>query len=217
MPQSDTECDRIHRHTRIAHAPLLPSIRLHLITPECAEYWQPEGQPTPSLPWPLPYWAFAWPGGQVLAAYLLAHPELVRGRRVISIGSGCALEALVAAHVGAGTVTSNDIDPVALTAAAMNAELNHLTLECDCHDRVGEALSHDVILAGDVWYSAELAERMVPWLRRCARSALVLVGDAQRVPLPADIADIVWSARAPFDGDKDSTWWPCRVLRLKPD
>ena len=45
----------------------------------------------------------------------------------------------------------------------------------------------DVILAGDCWYEARLAARVLPWLRRArARGIDVLVGDPGRRYLPAD-------------------------------
>jgi predicted nicotinamide N-methyase len=43
----------------------------------------------------------------------------------------------------------------------------------------------DVILAGDTWYEATFAERMLPWLRRAAANgSRVLVGDPRRQYLP---------------------------------
>ena len=45
----------------------------------------------------------------------------------------------------------------------------------------------DVILAGDCWYEARLAERVLPWLRRARAAGIdVLVGDPGRRYLPAD-------------------------------
>jgi predicted nicotinamide N-methyase len=45
----------------------------------------------------------------------------------------------------------------------------------------------DVILAGDCWYDARLAERVMPWLRRARdRGIDVLVGDPGRRYLPTD-------------------------------
>jgi predicted nicotinamide N-methyase len=44
-----------------------------------------------------------------------------------------------------------------------------------------------VILAGDVFYSREMAAKVLPFLRRAAnRGALVLVGDPGRAYLPTD-------------------------------
>ena len=45
----------------------------------------------------------------------------------------------------------------------------------------------DVVLAGDCWYEAGLAERVLPWLRRARAAGIdVLVGDPGRRYLPAD-------------------------------
>ena len=50
-----------------------------------------------------------------------------------------------------------------------------------------EAPEVDVILAGDCWYDARLAERVLPWLRRArARGIDILVGDPGRRYLPTD-------------------------------
>jgi predicted nicotinamide N-methyase len=44
-----------------------------------------------------------------------------------------------------------------------------------------------VILAGDCWYDARLAERVLPWLRRANdRGIRVVVGDPGRRYLPTD-------------------------------
>jgi predicted nicotinamide N-methyase len=54
----------------------------------------------------------------------------------------------------------------------------------------------DVILAGDCWYEAGLARRILPWLRRAAdRGIDVLVGDPGRRYLP--VGDLV--ALASYD------------------
>jgi predicted nicotinamide N-methyase len=45
----------------------------------------------------------------------------------------------------------------------------------------------DVILAGDCWYEAPLAERVLPWLQRAAARGIdTIVGDPGRRYLPAD-------------------------------
>jgi predicted nicotinamide N-methyase len=44
----------------------------------------------------------------------------------------------------------------------------------------------DVILAGDCWYDARLAERVLPWLQRAQASGSdILIGDPGRRYLPA--------------------------------
>ena len=204
----------ILKHTEVTCAPLVPGVRLRLITAQCEGYFPSTTER--SLPWEMPFWAFAWPGGQVLAQFLQQQGHLVHGKRVLNIGSGCGIESIVAAQSGAAQVTSNDIDPVAAIAGQLNAQLNEITLDFSRENRIGSPVTADVILAGDVWYSPELAAQMVPWLRQCARDSLVLVGDARRVPLPSDVGTVLWRADAPFDGAVGSALWPCDVVQLKP-
>jgi predicted nicotinamide N-methyase len=48
----------------------------------------------------------------------------------------------------------------------------------------------DVVLAGDCWYEARLAERALPWLRSARdRGIDVIVGDPGRRYLPTDALD----------------------------
>jgi predicted nicotinamide N-methyase len=163
----------------------------------------------------MPYWAFAWPGGQVLARYLLDHPEEVRGKRVLDFASGCAIEGIAAAKAGA-TVRCADLDPLAARLALRNAELNGVRLETTTDDLIGSTLPVDVILAGDACYSPELAARVVPWLTAQARRGVrVLVGDPLRVPGVLDAATRLATCEASFDGDpRGLTRWPTHVLRL---
>ena len=50
---------------------MTPELELALVTPDCAAYRQkPE-----TFPFQEPYWAFYWPGGQVLTRYILGKVE----------------------------------------------------------------------------------------------------------------------------------------------
>jgi predicted nicotinamide N-methyase len=141
---------------------------------------------------PPPFWAFAWPGGQALARYVLDHPALVTGRRALDLGSGSGLVAIAAARAGAAVVRASEIDPLAAAAIRLNAAANGVpvplitgdVLDGDGDDDGGGS---DVVLAGDVWYSRPLAARVLGFLERAtARGALVLAGDIGRAFLPRD-------------------------------
>ncbi|GAA2703832.1 class I SAM-dependent methyltransferase [Micromonospora olivasterospora] len=123
---------------------------------------------------------------QALARYVLDHPQVVAGRRMIDVASGSGLVAIAAARAGASEVTANDIDPYALAAVAMNATANAVTLAVDEGDLLdGDGGVADVILAGDAFYDPEMAARMLGFLHRAAdRGARVLVGDPGRGHLP---------------------------------
>lgn len=190
---------------------LCPELELWLLDPEsdAHRFTDPEALG-------MPYWAFAWPGGQVLARYVLDHPELVRGRRVLDFGSGCAIEALAALKAGAHDVLCADLDPRAARAASDNAQLNGVTVRTTTDDWLGRDVDAEVILAGDVCYSAELVDRVTPWLaRQVARGVEVLLGDPLRVESLALRTTRVATFDASYDGDsRGRTLWKTHVLRV---
>lgn len=190
---------------------LCPELRLWLLPPD-ARSWHASDP----LALGMPYWAFAWPGGQVLARYVLDHPEVVRGKRVLDFGSGCAIEGLAAAKSGA-SVACADIDPLAGVFALRNAALNQVSLEVTTEDLIGAEVQADVILAGDVCYSPELTARLVPWLRAQARRGVqVLIGDPLRVPGALEDTARLSTCGASFDGDpRGLTLWPTHVLAFR--
>ncbi len=193
---------------RVAAPFLVPELKLWLLPPD-APSWHAVDPSSLGMP----YWAFAWPGGQVLARYLLDHPEVVRGKRVLDFGSGCALEGIAAKWAGAREVVCADIDAVAAELAVQNAKLNGVELVVTTEDLIGRALDFDVVLAGDACYSKELSARVVPWLR--SSKAVVLFGDPLRVPGALDDAQRLATYDASFDGDpRGLTTWPTHVLQL---
>jgi predicted nicotinamide N-methyase len=136
----------------------------------------------------VPYWAFAWAGGLAIGRYLREHPEAVAGRRVFDIASGAGLCAIAALHAGAADATGADIDAFAAAAIELNASANGRRVTVVRRDVLDEEPPDvDVILAGDCWYDARLAGRVLPWLRRARdRRINVLVGDPGRRYLPID-------------------------------
>lgn len=199
----------IQAETVVARAPLCPELRLRLVTDAC-RLWRATDRDLEALAIEDPFWAFAWAGGQALARYLLDHPEEVRGRRVFDFACGGAIEAIAAAQAGARRVVANDIDPWALEAARMNAELNRVSLETLESNVVGQALDDfDVILAGDAFYASD-AELVLDWLRELARAGKrVLLAEPGRGFIdPSGLLRLA-EYQAPEDEDTDGT-------RLRP-
>src|SRR5262249_55273499 len=64
---------------------------------------------------PPPFWAFAWPGGQMVARYVLDHPDVVANLQVLDIGAGSGLVAIAAALAGAASVRVLESDPDAVS------------------------------------------------------------------------------------------------------
>jgi predicted nicotinamide N-methyase len=175
------------RNTRLRPVPGLEEIRLHLAD-EVLPLWHATQVETRDPDAPLPYWAFAWVGGLAIGRYLRDHPEVVAGRRVFDLASGSGLCAIAALGAGASAATGADIDAFAAASMELNARANGRRLTIVRDDVLDEpAPDVDIILAGDCWYEAGLAERVLPWLRRAqARGVEILIGDPGRRYLPAD-------------------------------
>jgi predicted nicotinamide N-methyase len=133
-----------------------------------------------------PFWAYPWAGGQALARFVLDHPELVRGKRVVDFASGSGLVGLAAALAGAAHVLASDIDPFCAAVIPMNAALNGLEIEFTSRDLLGDPLDGvDLLLAGDVFYERSLAERSLAWFQGLVRGGhRVLAGDPGRIYSP---------------------------------
>jgi len=173
----------IRANTLPGTAPLVPEIRLHLatrITPiwQATETWLAKRDIAP------PFWAFAWPGGQALARHLLDNPALVAGRRVLDFAAGGGIAAIASALAGAASTDAAEVDPLALAAIGLNAELNGVSVG-PLADIVGAACRWDLILCGDVCYEAPMTGHIMPWLIAMARGAEVWIADPGRSYLPA--------------------------------
>jgi predicted nicotinamide N-methyase len=173
------------RHTRLRPVPGLEEIELHLAD-DVLDVWGTLQVETGDPETGLPYWAVAWGGGLAVGRHLRDQPELVAGRRVFDLGSGSGLCAIAAVRAGAQQVEANDIDPFAIAAIKLNARANRCRVDVALRDALDQAPPEvDVILAADCWYSAELAARVLPWLRRAeAAGTEVLIGDPGRDHLP---------------------------------
>ncbi|MDQ1080721.1 methyltransferase [Pseudoroseomonas cervicalis] len=174
----------ITAHTALARPALVPEVELYLateITPiwQASEEWLTEKNIEP------PFWAFAWPGSQVLARMILDGGIDVAGRRVLDFAAGGGLAAIAAARAGAALVEAAEIDPLAIAAIALNAGHNGVAVQAAVGDVVGAPRRWDTVLAGDVCYEAPMTGHIMPWLRRLAADgAEVLLADPGRAYLP---------------------------------
>jgi predicted nicotinamide N-methyase len=126
------------------------------------------------------YWAFCWGSGLGLARMLFRHPEWVRGKSIVDLGTGSGVVAIAAARCGAARVVACDTDPLALAAARANAALNQAELEFATDlDAIDDAV--ELVLLADVLYDTAnlpLVDRVV------ARHRNVLVADSRIRSLP---------------------------------
>jgi predicted nicotinamide N-methyase len=183
----------IRANTRLRPVPLVPEISLH-VADEAVPIWHKTEEELGEMGLPPPFWAFAWAGGQALARYVLDHPEIVDDKRVLDLAAGSGLVGIAAMRAGASSVTAADIDAFACAAATLNARANDVQLSVRDDDLLAASAddpslseSWDVILAGDIFYERDTAERAFAFLsRHAARGAAVLIGDPSRTYLPKD-------------------------------
>jgi predicted nicotinamide N-methyase len=97
------------------------------------------------------YWAFCWGSGLALAQWLLAHPDIVAGKRVADVGCGCGIGAIAAKLAGATHVVACDNDPDALLISQINADINGVGLEY-APEVNSLSTDFDLVLMADVLY-----------------------------------------------------------------
>jgi predicted nicotinamide N-methyase len=213
------------RHTRLRPVPGLEELRLHLAEDVFA-LWRAvqvemDDIETDDPEAPLPYWAFAWGGGLAIGRYLRDHPGVVAGRRVFDLASGSGLCAIASMRAGAAAASGSEIDAFALAAIRLNARANDCRVSVISRDVLDETPPDaDVILAGDCWYEARLAQRVLSWLQRAREQGIdVLVGDPGRDHLPVgDLVELAaYDVRTTTDLE-DLRRTQARVYRLRsPD
>jgi predicted nicotinamide N-methyase len=121
----------------------------------------------------LPYWAELWPAARALAEAL---PRRLDGVRVVELGCGLGIPALVAAARGAA-VTATDWAEDAVALLRVNAERNGLRLHVRVYDwrqpwpRPGRRF--DLALTSDVLYERRNVEPLIARLAELAPTAVV--------------------------------------------
>jgi predicted nicotinamide N-methyase len=175
-------------NTLLLPVPLVPEILLH-VADEAVPLWTKTEDEINEIGLPPPFWAFAWAGGQALARYILDHPANVAGKVVIDLASGSGVVAIAAARAGATRVVAFDIDAFARTAITLNARENKVVIEVCGDDLLAgfAAPAAEAVLAGDIFYERDTAERAFNFLSaKAAQGATVLIGDPGRSFLPKD-------------------------------
>ena len=138
-----------------------------------------------------PYWMHLWPGALALARHLAAAADVGRGTRVLELGCGLGLPALVAARRGADVVATDWQRPP-LQVVARSAADNGDALACVQMDWRAPALAgrFDLCLGADVAYdehaaaplAAALAALLQPhgrvWLADSVNTARTALADA---------------------------------------
>lgn len=133
---------------------------------------------------PIPFWCLVWPGARALARWILDHPEEFAGRRVLDAACGSGLAAIAATRVGAHA-TGVDLDPNAIELAQLTAKANGVNCRWIASDLSDHKEPYDVILAGDVFYNADLAQLVADYCMQASlRGTRILTADPQRAHVP---------------------------------
>jgi predicted nicotinamide N-methyase len=205
----------VRAHLRLAPVPHVPELSLYQTELAIGLWELTEGEYRSEAP--PPFWAFAWAGGQGLARFLLDHPGQVAGRPVLDLAAGSGLVAIAAARAGAAPVRAVDIDPLGGAAIALNAQANAVEVGVTIDDVLDRAVPDildvgedrgpaPLVVAGDVFYSKVMADRVLTFLRRAARDGCdVLVGDPGRAYFPRDYFTAVRTADVPVSRELEST------------
>jgi len=153
--------------TLFSDAVTVAGVRLELLRPESPEALIDEDAFAEDEF--LPYWAELWPAARALAEAL---PE-VHGLKVVELGCGLGLPALVAAAKGAA-VTATDWSPDAIELLRSNAARNGLTLRAEVRDwRLPWDERFDLALAADVLYEQRNVEPVLERLLELAPESVV--------------------------------------------
>ncbi|WP_168075843.1 methyltransferase [Caulobacter sp. SSI4214] len=177
----------IRENTRLQAPPHTPELSLHLAD-EVTPIWRLTEEALEEIGLPPPFWAFAWAGGQALARYVLDHPDIVAGQRVVDFATGSGIVAIAAMKAGARRVLATDIDVFCEAAVGLNAEANAVSVDFTDQNLLNAPPPPaDVLLAGDICYERPMAEAVMAWLRRGREAgARVLIGDPGRTYFPKD-------------------------------
>lgn len=206
--------------TSLCPAGLAPEIRLQLANNAQRIFQAAEGFERPEADHFPPYWAFAWPGGQAMARYILDHPALVAGLRIADIGAGSGIAGIAAAMAGAVHVLAADIDPLAETAIRLNAAANGCaqSISTTTRDRLSELPDADLVIISDLVYEPELAIRVDAFLDMAVAAKMpVLIGDRLSSRRPTASLDELGRYRAHLVPElSDGYVEEARVWRLLP-
>ncbi len=175
----------IRENTVLQPVPHAPEISLY-VADEITPIWKMTEDGLGAMGISPPFWAFAWAGGQALARYVLDNPQIVAGKSVLDFASGSGLVGIAAMKAGASRVLACDIDPMCDAAIAVNAQANGVRVEAAIANLLDDPPpSVDVILAGDGPFVADVAGRLLDWLKAArAKGVTVLIGDPGRTYFP---------------------------------
>ncbi|GBG26194.1 Protein N-lysine methyltransferase METTL21A [Hondaea fermentalgiana] len=131
-----------------------------------------------------------WPSAEEMARYFTANPSLVRGKRILELGSGTGLCGITMARLGAASVVLTDYNEASVELLQENIDLNS----------AGDVCSTARLVWGDDAACAEILEGM-------GLEHFDLVVGTDVVYEPECIQPLLQSARAFLNGSKSSRFF----------
>lgn len=101
------------------------------------------------------YGEYVWPAGIIMCNFLKRNPDVVKGKRVLELGSGTGITGLYAARLGAEHVTLTDFVDWNIETIKINIKKNHLSHKTEPRwFKWGTSLREkwDVIIGSDITY-----------------------------------------------------------------
>ncbi|KAF1795356.1 S-adenosyl-L-methionine-dependent methyltransferase [Phytophthora cactorum] len=151
--------------------------------------WQSDGRGGTALG----FGASVYDAAIALSLYLAAHPDLVKGNRVIELGCGPGLVGVVAGHLEPKSIVITDGDPASVALTQRNIKVNDLSEEvCTAEEYLWGELGHhlvsgnahyDVILGADIVacpYASAFEALMVSLQEMAGPQTLVLLAYKKR-------------------------------------
>jgi predicted nicotinamide N-methyase len=131
----------------------------------------------------IPYWAELWPAAVGLATYIAENPTLIKDKKLLEIGCGLALPALLAAYLGA-TTTATDYLKDAVDFAEKNAVLNKVSnIKFETFDwrKAEGSEKYDILLASDVAYERSQFEYLAKAFKHLVKpDGIILLSEPNR-------------------------------------
>jgi predicted nicotinamide N-methyase len=179
--------DLLAREVPLRPVALCPEVRAHYSDNlyDLWRAWEAESGGTREIP----YWCVVWPGAAVMARQIIDGAIEAEGKNVLELGCGGAVAGIAAALAGARRVVANDIDPVALHLARLNAAANGVDLVLDGRDLSVEGFPPDVdlVLVVEMFYEKAPSERFLPLLVEARRRGVrVVLADGERSFAPKE-------------------------------
>ena len=133
-----------------------------------------------------PYFGILWPAAEGLAQFINAHPEFVRHKKILELGSGLGYPSLVASHLG-GEVLTTDYHPDVEEYFLSNCR--HSNVVCS-YQRLNWRESRediglfDLVMGSDILYESKHPREVVEGLTRFLKpDGKILLSDPGRAYL----------------------------------